>query len=467
VIFRRILLLLALLAAACTPDGAAPPNTAARGVPALPREVERAVGGQVYRDPAVAGYVEGVGRRVADRSSLGGGFRFYVLDMPSPNAHALPSGHIFVTRGLLALLDDEAELAAALAHEMGHIARRHPAERERQRQTAIDNTVAAARVTGSTTVASSVAREGMMALRRYSRDQELDADRTGLAYIRQAGYRGDAMLSLIEKLQRYGRLEAQFFGEAPDTADRRSATSTHPAAVERMQALRSLDLGGGGDTGREAYLKAIDGITFDDGPQEGFVRGNSFLHPVLKIAFQAPGDFRLFNDHDGVLGMGSDRSLMYFTCTDDEVKGPLVDWMRNEVKPTPSDIQATEIGGAEAAIGERPRGADTSLSNFRQVLIRRPNGICFFNLLADRSSNDRRIEAMVAAARTFRTLSDSEAASLRPFRLRVMATAGHSPQQLAAGLPYPDLRLERLLTLNGVDSAADLARKGSIKVVER
>ncbi|HYC63962.1 MAG TPA: M48 family metalloprotease, partial [Reyranellaceae bacterium] len=176
-IFRRILVLLALVAAAaCTPDGA-PPQTAS--APAgretraqtLPREIQQRIGAQLYDDGALNAYVERVGQRLVSRGGVpGGGYRFYVLDMPTPNAHALPSGHIFVTRGLLAMLDDEAELAAALAHELGHVGRRHAAERERQRQSAIEAAFDAARTTGSIAVGTSVAREGLLALRRYSRD---------------------------------------------------------------------------------------------------------------------------------------------------------------------------------------------------------------------------------------------------------------------------------------------------------
>ena len=94
------------------------------------------------------------------------------------------------------------------------------------------------RVTGSIAVGRSVAHDQLLALRAYSREQELEADRVGVGYIMQAGYRGDAMTSLIDKLQRQSRLEALLFGQTPETAVRRSALSTHPAPDERLAALR-------------------------------------------------------------------------------------------------------------------------------------------------------------------------------------------------------------------------------------
>jgi predicted Zn-dependent protease len=476
VFLRRLLTLLALAGsvASCTVEGtpsqdqaAATPASRVSVPPPSRAAVERLIGGLVYDEPRLQAYVDGVGQRVVRRGEVpGGSYRFHVLDMPTPNAHALSSGHVFVTRGLLAMLDDEAELAAALAHELGHLSRRHAAERARHRQTMLEAVLEAVRTTGSIAVGSSVAREGLLAIRRYSREQELDADRAALAYIRQAGYRADAVLSLIEKLRRQARLEAALRGFAPEALERPSALSTHPADQERIAALRALPPLPGGETGRDAFLAAIEGMPVDDSPEEGFVRDNAFLHPVLRLAFTAPGDFRLDNGHDGVRGFGRDRTYLYFSCIADRVGGSLVDWVRNEVKPTPSHLQPTEIGGAEAVIGERPRGSDTGSATIRQVFIRRPDGLCYFTLIVDGFGNDRRMESLIAAARTFRTLDEHEAAALRPHRLRVVSAGAVTAAQLAARLPYRDFRMERLLALNGVDSAAELATRASIKTIE-
>ncbi|MBI2737377.1 MAG: M48 family metalloprotease [Rhodospirillales bacterium] len=467
-VFRRLLVLLALLAsvAACAlpndPSQATGPSRA--GIPALPRELERDVG-SAYPDAALQAYVDRVGQKVVSQSSVSGSYRFVVLDQPLANAHAA-GGYVMVTRGLLALLDDEAELAAALSHEVGHVVQRHAFQRARQRQSVLDAAVEAATSTGSITVGRSVARDGLLALRRYSREQELEADKIGVAMLVKAGYRGSAMASLIDKLRRQGQLELQLMGEAPDSIDRRSSTSTHPAPVERRIALQAVsDATAPGESNRAAFLAAVNGMSVDDPPQEGFVRGNRFLHPVLRLAFEAPRDFRLFNDTDGVLGVGRDRSLLFFACTDAPQDG-LADWMRNRLKPTPTDIQTTEIGGAEAAIGARPRGSDTGLGQARYVLIRHGDRVCFFNLLSDGPDRDQRIEVLINAARSFRSLSEAEAAALRPYRLRVVPTAGTSAAQLAQRLPYTDYKMERLLLLNSVDSGAELMRLPEVKTIE-
>ena len=476
-VFRRILALVALLAAAgaCTPGSNGPLQTAAPGGASsgassgsgpLPAEVEKTVG-PVYASPALQALVDRVGQKLVTRSAIAGSFRFYVLDQPLPNAHALSPGYVFVTRGLLALIDDEAELAAALGHELGHVVLRHAAERERARRGVMDAAVDAAMVSGSVTVGRSVAREGMLKLRRYSREQELDADRMGVGYLVKAGYRGDAMITLVEKLRRQSQLEDRLMGQMPDPGEQPSAMSTHPASNERLTVLRGIaSTAAPGESDRAGYLATIDGMSVDDSPSEGFVRGTAFLHPTMRFAFEAPRDFRLLNDHDGVLGIGRDRSLMYFSCRDEAVPGSLADWLRDKMKPTPTDIQTTEIGGAEAAIGSRPRGSDTGVGQLRYVIVRRDKGVCFFNLLSEGPDRDRRIEVLVTAARSFHSLSAAEAAALRPYRLHVIASAGASAAALAQRMPYGDFKLERLLVLNGADTTAELARLSQVKIVE-
>lgn len=463
-IFRRMRALAALLVAGACTAGNNPPQTVSTGAPALPREIEREVG-SAYASPPLQALVDRVGQKLAAQASIGG-FRFYVIDQPLANAHALSSGHVFVTRGLLALLDDEAELAAAIGHELGHVSQRHASQRARARRQVMEAAVQAALASGSITVGRAVARNGLLALRRYSREQELEADRVGLGYLVGAGYRGDAMASLIEKLRRQSQLEDRLLGQAEDSPEQRGGLATHPAPDERLAALRDVSAARApGQSNRAAYLALIDGMSLDDSPEEGFVRGSRFLHPVMRFGFDAPAGFKIFNDHAGVLAMGPDRSLMYFSCNSERVEGRLDDWMRDRLKPTPTDIQATEIGGAEAAIGARPRGSDTGLAQVRFVLLRYGDGLCAFTLTSDGPNRDRRIETLIAAAKSFRKLSAAEAEALRPYRLRIAARSG-TAAEMAARLPYDDLRLQRLLALNGVDDAAAFGRLPEVKTVE-
>ena len=291
-------------------------------------------------------------------------------------------------------------------------------------------------------------------------------DRVGVGYLVQAGYRGDAMASLIDKLRRQSQLEDLLIGPAEEPAEQRGALSTHPAPDARLAALRSVEAARTpGESNRAAYLALIDGMSVDDAPEEGFVHGTTFVHPVMRLSFTVPEGFKLFNGHEGVLAFGPDRSLIYFSCSAERVEGGLDDWMRDRLKPTPTDIQPIEIGGAPAAIGARPRGSDTGLAQIRYVLIRHGDGVCAFNLTSDSPNRDRRIETLIAAAKSFRALSPPEVTALRPYRLRIVERR-ESARQLALRLPYPDLQLQRLLALNGVDDEAAFDRLTEIKTVE-
>jgi predicted Zn-dependent protease len=459
-----ILALAALLIVDACTNGNFSPQFVSDDPANLPPQIEREVG-PVYTSPSLQAFVDRVGHKVAASSHLGGSFHFIILDDPVPNALAVAPDYVFVTRGMLSLIDDEAELAAAFGHELGHIELHHAAKRQRLQQELADASANAASTSGSAAVGRLVDHEGLLALRRYSRDQELQADRAGLGYLVRAGYRGDAMATLIEKLRLESGLENEILGPPPEGGDR-GALATHPDPVRRLAALRKTeDLRKSGSSGRQAYLAAIEDMSVDDPPEEGFVRGPTFEHPIRSLAFSALPDFTLFNDHDGVLGVGGARSFLFFSCSDEEVPDRLVDWMRNELKPTPSDIHATEIDGAEAAVGSRAVGSDTGLAQIRYILIRHGTGICYFNLLSDGTNRDRRMAAMVGAARSFHSLSDTDVAALRPLRLHVVSTAGESAAALAARLPYPDHRMQRLLTLNGVDQPDALMRLPQIKTI--
>lgn len=471
--FRRPLLALALLAlagvlfatAGCVQQGEAPQTGMPGAGGALPKQIEREVG-PAYSSPGLEAMVDRVGQRVVQRAGLTGGYHFYVLDQPAANAHAVSAGYVFVTRGLLSLLDDEAELAAAIAHELSHIMQKHASQREQARKKVLDAAIQATLASGSVTVGRSVARSGMADLRRYSREQELEADRLGLDYLVRAGYRGGAMTGLIEKLKRQSALEERLVGAAIEAGEQRGALSTHPAPDERLAALAvRREAQAPGESNAAAFLTALDGMSIDDRPEEGFVRGATFAHPTLRLAFAAPADFKLFNDSDGVVGVGADGSILYFSCSSERIEGRLDDWMRNELKPTPSEIQETEIDGAEAAIGARPRGSDTGVGQVRYVMVRHDPYICYFNLMGSGPDRDQRIERLVAATRSFRTLSEGEAAALKPYRLRVLERTAPAAQY-AARLPYEDHRLLRLLTLNGVDDAAQFQKRTQIKIVE-
>ncbi len=414
-------------------------------------------------------YVQGVLDRLAKASDERRAWSIAVLDIPDVNAFAFPSGRVFVTRGLLALLDNEAQLAAVVGHEMGHVTARHAEQRRALRQRNLAAAISVGRATGDPRLAREVAVLGLLDERAYSRDQEFEADRIGIAMIGRAGYDVDAAIAALSRLREHSVLEARLASRSPDSADpAASMLSTHPRTIDRVQAARDLVAGAksGGEVNRDRYLDAIDGLLFGDEPRQGYARGRDFLHPEMGFAFTVPPGYRLRNSPSSVVALGPDDSEMMFTCRPDAEAAPMVDTMRRML-PTVSlvDARSTTINGMDAAIGRRPRGAGDD-QDFRVVAVRFTPNVCVFLISAAAFRQPDRGEEMVRATQTFRRLGQGERAQLRPFRLKIVTVApGDTPQRLAARMPLGETSLDWFNTLNGLEPGAALQPGQRVKTV--
>src|SRR5579885_922862 len=241
-------------------------------------EVLEAFGGS-YDNPALQSYVNEVGQRVAAQSKRKGiAYTFTVLDTPIVNALAIPGGYIYVTRGLLALVNDESELAGVLGHEVGHVAAMHHAQaRARQKLGAVGMTAGSIAM-GRTplTRVTQVAAVGY--LQAFSREDEYEADALGIRYAARAGYDPRSMATFLASLREYTRLEAIEDGRSPDSTDEFDYMATHPTAIDRFQrALEeaSNQIPAQPIVGRRPYFAKIDGLLYGDSPAQGFVRGRA------------------------------------------------------------------------------------------------------------------------------------------------------------------------------------------------
>lgn len=269
-----------LSACAPAPNPASPTVSAERGAEeqragdaAYPEVVARY--GGVYRDAKLQNYVRSIGTRLAGHTEQPNDpWTFTVLDDDLVNAFATPGGYVYVTRGLVVLADDEAQLASVIGHEMGHVTARHGASRGRQGAVAgvgvaLGQIGAAALGLGRLGTdlvgqAGQVAAEGYVA--SYGRGQELEADALGVRYISNSGYDPLAQAEFLGKLQAQQRLDAEIAGRAYD-ANSVGFLASHPASGERIRnATAAADRGGSraGERGRERFLSAIDGMSYGE-----------------------------------------------------------------------------------------------------------------------------------------------------------------------------------------------------------
>ncbi len=311
---------LCLIAAGCasveappTPPEAAPIAAAPRTTGGRPANPERqrlieAFGGE-YRAPATQSYLNGVLAKLTP-SGDSRPYRVTVLNSPIVNAFALPSGDIFVTRGLLALADDTSEIAAVMAHEIAHVTSRHAAQRAEFEKTAALFTRVNAKVLAHYQDEQEAEARSKLSIARFSRQQELEADQLGIHDIAKAGYDPYAASRFLTALGEWSALRASISGAG--TADRPDMMATHPSTPERVAAAvavaRAFGPPGTGVRDRDAYLTAIDGIAFGDDSTQGVVRGTRFIHPKLGFAFEAPEGFTLENQSAALIGVGENGS---------------------------------------------------------------------------------------------------------------------------------------------------------------
>ena len=271
------------------------------------RDVQATIG--VYDDPGLQAYVEGVGARLAaasERPDLPWTFR--VADDPAVNAFALPGGFIYVTRGLLATMNSEAELAAVVGHEIGHVTARHAVNRISRAQLAGLGLGIGMILSPELAQFGDLASLGLNLLfLKYSRDDERESDVLGLRYVRGAGYDPDAMVDVFAQLERASGLSGS--ERVPDWL------ATHPAPEERGQraadALAALPPAEReGTVAREAYQRQLDGLVYGQDPRQGFFRNNELIHPELRFRMAFPSGWRAVNQRQQVLALSPQQDAL-------------------------------------------------------------------------------------------------------------------------------------------------------------
>ena len=257
-------------------------------------------------DEGLQSYVGGVGQELAatsERAALPWEFR--VVDDPSPNAFALPGGFIFVTRGLMSLMNSEAELAAVLGHEIGHVTARHSVSQISRAQLAQLGLGLGMILSPDLRGLGDAANAGLSLLfLKYGRDDERQADELGFRYMLEHGYDVNEMDDVFGALQQAGQLA----GQSPVP----TWLASHPSEPERIEAVRERIAAsslGGRDlrSDAEEYLTHLDGLVYGEDPRDGFFRGDRFYHPELIFQVDAPESWQRKNTAQAVVAVSPER----------------------------------------------------------------------------------------------------------------------------------------------------------------
>lgn len=425
-----------------------------------------------------AAYVEQVGKNIAVQSGLANSqsaFTVTLLNSAVDNAFAIPGGYVYITRQLVSLMNNEAELAGVLGHEVGHVAARHSAKRQ---AAATRNSILGAIgsiISGVVLGNSQLGQLGQqlasaapqLATLKYSRSQETEADNLGIQYLTNAGYDPHAMATVLQSLALQNSLDAQLQGRdstIPEWA------STHPDPAGRVKAAQSRAGNRTGLTNRDTFLTRIDGLMYGDDPKQGVIEGNTFIHPDMRLTFSVPSGYYMMNGTQAVSinGQGGQAQL-----STGRYAGNLETYVRQvfqgiggqNTQLAPQTLQRTTINGIPALFGVARVNSGQSTVDVTVVAYEFSNSQAYHFAAITPAGRSAVFTPMF---NSMRRISAQEAAQVIPRRIDVVtARAGDTIQSLASRMAYGNAQVERFRVLNGLAANAQIVAGQRYKIIVR
>ncbi|MBS0529927.1 MAG: M48 family metalloprotease [Proteobacteria bacterium] len=454
--------------AAHSPANPAKPARTVAQTPAAEREHERILAsyGGAYDDPHLEALInKTVERLVAASERPDLTYKVTILNSGAVNAFALPTGQLYVTRGLIALANDTSELSSVLSHEMAHVLAKHAAIREDQaRQAALVTRVVTDMGTDPDLTALALAKS-KLTMASFSRAQEFEADGIGVGISARAHFDPYGAARFLTAMERNASLKA---GKASLDPRSQDFLSSHPATPERVQNAqanaRQYTSPEGGERDREAYLAAIDNIVYGEDPSEGFVRGRRFLHPKLGFTFQAPEAFTLDNTAQAVIGVreGGSQAMRF-----DVVRVPAEQklseylnsgWMENVDRASTEELTINGFPAASAI-------AHGDQWQFRVYALRFGSDVYRFIFATRQKTTESERNARETIS-SFRRLTLEEIQAARPLRIKVITVQpGDTVESLSHRMAGVDRPADRFRVLNGLDARAQVKVRERVKIV--
>ena len=436
----------------------------------------------LYDNQALTQYVERIGNEVLQTSAYTDAttpaeirntpFYFRVLDSPVPNAMALPGGYIYVTRGLLAYLENEAQLAVVLGHEIGHVLGRHSSEQAARAQLGQLGLIGAAvlgGVVGGGQVAEGILNYGGVGAQllqlKYGRGAEREADQAGVAYAEFAGYDAAEAARFFIALQRLGENSGQ--GGIPNFL------STHPNPGERAQTIPELAAQydpDGTEVNAEAYLARVEGIVLGENPRQGFVEGNTFYHPDLRFQFSFPRGWKTQNSPAAfIMGEPNGQAVLQLTLAQE----PSAEAAARKLAQT-QGVQVTRSGAVTVGgyPGYRVEGTAQQQNGqvgFSGTFVEYGGNVYQFLGLTAANALSRYADEFRGTAESFDRLTASRFLNVEPVRLEVVTTSGRTTlQQLLRSRELPiGLSAEEIAIMNQVELTEPIPAGRAVKLPEQ
>jgi predicted Zn-dependent protease len=431
--------------------------------------------GGAYNGPGTA-MVQRVGKAIAVQSGLastGSECTVTLLNTTIVNAFAIPGCYTYVTRGLLSIMNDEAELASVIGHEIGHVAARH-AQKRQSRATlgGLATVLAGVFLGGQAAQLANIFAQGEVL--RFSRSQEYESDDLGIRYMTAAGYDPYASADMLESLGDQSNLEARMRGQT-EAAQIPAWARSHPLTTDRVARATAQARRTGLAPGQQArnaaqYFAAVDGMLYGDDPSQGYADDSVFAHPTLKLRFQAPQGFYLNNSTDAVTINGPNNLRAQFSGGSLGAGG-LDDYVVRVAQSLVGQSQGvqagrttrTTINGMETAILPLRARTQGGTIDAQIVAYRWDNNTAYHFVTIAPAGRSGVFDGLI---RSFRRLSDAEAAALRPRVIDVVTVRpGDTVQSLANRMAFSSYKLERFLVINDRTATQPLRPGEQVKIV--
>jgi predicted Zn-dependent protease len=451
-----------------TPIPVPKPKAAMLPTPATEREHERILAsyGGSYDDPKLEALIgKVVDRLVAASDRPEQPYRVTILNSGAVNAFALPTGQLYVTRGLVALASDTSELSSVLSHEMAHVLSKHAAIREDQAKQAAIVARVVTDMSNDPDVTAFTLAKSKLTMASFSRTQEFEADDMGVAISAKAHFDPFGAARFLMSMERNAELKVGKTSLDPRAQD---FLSSHPATPERVQraqaSARQFTAFDNTERDREDYLSAIDNIVYGEDPSEGFVRGRRFLHPKLGFTFQAPESFTLDNTAQAVIGVREGGAqAMRFDVVRVPAEQTLGDYLNSGWIENVDRTQTEEltINGFPAA----STVAQGDQWQFRAYVLKFGGDVYRFIFATKQKSteSDRNVRETV---NSFRRLTLDEIQAARPLRIKVITVQpGDTVDSLSHRMAAVDHPTERFRVLNGLEGHAQVKARDRVKIV--
>lgn len=425
-----------------------------------------------------AAYVEQVGKNIAVQSGLANSqsaFNVTLLNSSVDNAFAVPGGYVYVTRQLVSLMNNEAELAGVLGHEVGHVAARHSAARQQRAQRNSILGAIGSILSGVLLGNSDLGQLGQqifsaapqLLTAKYTRRQETEADTLGIRYLKGAGYDPRAMATVLQSLAAQTALDASLQGS---DASMPHWASSHPDPASRVRAALTQAGNVSGVTNRDTFLTRIDGLLYGDDPRQGVIEGNTFIHPDLRLTFTVPNGFYMINGTRAVSINGQSGQAQMSTGA---YNGNLETYVRQvfqglggqQTQLAPQSLQRTTVNGLPAVYGVARVNTGQQTVDVTVFAYEFSRSQAYHFAAITPAGQGSTFNAMF---NSMRRINANEAAQVIPRRIDVVtASRNDTVQTLANRMAYGNAQVERFRVLNGLAANAQVVPGEKYKIVVR